>query len=116
MSFAPPKKVYRELRFNVLLPAECFTEKQNTKELLKGEKLLVQGIIDCLYITKNGKLRLLDYKTDYIRGSKNDVKKELEKRYGTQLQIYKRAAAIITGRAVDKCIIYSLSSGLEIEI
>ncbi len=109
------EKVYRELRFNVLLPAEDFTESRDTKELLKGEKLLVQGIIDCLYIT-NGNLRLLDYKTDNIRGNKDDVKTELEKRYKTQLQIYKKAAAIITGRTVDKCIIYSLASGLEIEI
>lgn len=37
-------------------------------------------------------------------------------RYRTQLLIYKQAATIITGKAVDKCIIYSLASGLEIEI
>ena len=110
------EKVYRELRFNVLLPAENFTENQDKKNLLKGEKLLVQGIIDCLYITSTGKLRLLDYKTDYVRGSKNDIKRELVERYRTQLLIYKQAATIITGKAVDKCIIYSLASGLEIEI
>ena len=109
------RKVWRELRFNVLLPACDFTEDAERKRLLADEKLLVQGIIDCLYITSDGKLRLLDYKTDRIpRG--NHAAEFLRKRYKDQLESYKKAAAVITGMPLDRCIIYALSCGLEIDI
>ena len=109
------RKVWRELRFNVLLPACDFTEDAERKRLLADEKLLVQGIIDCLYITSDGKLRLLDYKTDRIpRG--NHAAEFLRKRYKDQLESYKKAAAVITGMPLDRCIIYALSCGLEIDV
>jgi len=31
--------------------------------------VLVQGVIDCYYELPDGRLRLVDYKTDYIRKS-----------------------------------------------
>lgn len=109
------KRVWRELRFNVLLPASDFTENSERKLLLSGEKLLVQGIIDCLYVTSDGKLRLLDYKTDHLpRGQ--DAAEILKARYKNQLESYKKAAALITGMPLDRCIIYALSCGLEIDV
>lgn len=108
-------KVWRELRFNVLLPACDFTEDPERKLLLADEKLLVQGIIDCLYITSDGKLRLLDYKTDRIPRGKHAAEL-LRNRYRDQLESYKKAASVITGMPLDRCIIYALSCGLEIDV
>lgn len=109
------RKVWRELRFNVLLPACDFTEDSERKLLLADEKLLVQGIIDCLYITSDGKLRLLDYKTDRIPRGKHAAEL-LRNRYRDQLESYKKAASVITGMPLDRCIIYALSCGLEIDV
>ena len=49
----------------------------NTKEIYNtqnSENILVQGIIDLYYISKDGKLKLIDYKTDYVeKGEENKL-------------------------------------------
>jgi hypothetical protein len=40
------KKLYREFRFNVKLPADDFTTDEELKELYRQEHVLVQGVID----------------------------------------------------------------------
>ena len=77
-------------------------------EDLDGE-ILVQGIIDLYYITKDDKLVLLDYKTDYSKS-----REELINKYKTQLEIYKKALEESLKRKVDKVYIYSLSKWGEI--
>ena len=52
------------------------------------ENILVQGIIDLYYIDKNGKLVLVDYKTDYVEAGKEN---ELVEKYKEQLYLYKDA-------------------------
>ena len=63
------KKLYRELRFNVNLPAELFTESNERREALSGKFVLVQGVMDCIIEESNGNLTLVDYKTDRLSPS-----------------------------------------------
>jgi ATP-dependent helicase/nuclease subunit A len=110
------KTLNRELRFNVHLSASAFTENKDT--VLHNERVLVQGIIDCLFETADGKTVLLDYKTDYIpkEMSELDAEKMLIDRHVTQLSYYAAACKTIIGKEVDKVLIYSFGLGKAIEI
>ena len=92
------KRVYREKRFNIGLPASAFGGS--------GEEVLVQGVIDCFYENPDGSFTLVDYKTDYVRQGEEAVLKE---RYGTQLYLYSLYVKKVTGKAVSKAYLYSLS-------
>ena len=76
----------------------------NSNELFEGtnELILVQGVIDIYYISKDDKLILVDYKTDYVK-----EEKELIERYKSQLDLYKRALEKALNKKVDKECIYS---------
>ena len=85
----------------------------NSNELFEGtnEPILVQGVIDIFYISKDDKLALVDYKTDYVK-----EEKELIERYKSQLDLYKRALEKALHRKVDKECIYSTYLNKCIEI
>lgn len=67
----------------------------------KQETVLIQGIIDAYY-EKQGKIYLMDYKTDRV-----NKKEDLIQRYQTQLDYYKEALERITGKTVAGIYIYS---------
>jgi len=72
-----------------------------------GETVMVQGIIDAFF-EEDGKLVLVDYKTDSV---KEDVKEVLTKRYRTQLLYYEQALVQITGKQVGERMIYAFTNG-----
>ena len=55
------------------------------------------------YIDKDGKLVLIDYKTD-----KYGTSIELEEKYKLQLELYKRALEDATGKKVDRASVWPL--------
>lgn len=75
------------------------------------ENILVQGIIDLYYITKDGKVVLVDYKTDKVK-----TEAELIEKYKEQLEIYKKALEHALNKKVEKTYIYSIYLDKEIEI
>ncbi|MNC31759.1 ATP-dependent helicase/nuclease subunit A [compost metagenome] len=98
---ASAKEVRRELAFTLGLEAgelypDCAPEA--AKELV-----LLQGIIDCLFEDSDGRLVLLDYKTDRTKGLSDG---ELAERYRVQLRLYERAVADIWGRKPDELAVY----------
>ncbi|MCR4656014.1 MAG: helicase-exonuclease AddAB subunit AddA [Lachnospiraceae bacterium] len=62
---------------------------------------IIQGIIDAYFI-EDGKIVVVDYKTDRVNGPE-----ELIKRYELQLDLYARALSILLGQNVGEKIIYS---------
>lgn len=96
------KKLYREIPFTMEVecdevfgsPAGCGHE---------GETVVLQGIIDC-YFEEDGKLVLVDYKTDYIPEGEIEGIKE---KYRTQVEYYARALKQITGKEIAGKYIYS---------
>ncbi len=116
VSLKEAKTINRELRFNVHLDAVAFTEAKNS--ILNNERVLVQGIIDCLYEDADGKTVLLDYKTDSVpKGmTLDDAENMLIDRHVTQLSYYAAACKTIIGKNVDKVVIYSFALGKSIEI
>ena len=113
------KKLYREQRFNLLLPASKFTSDEKRKVALENEKILVQGVIDLFMIDRDGRITLCDYKTDHLsREELSDirlVKKKLFDRHGQQLRYYAEAIKALTGKRPDRICVYSLPFGEAID-
>lgn len=95
-----PRSLYREIPFTMKL------------ESPGQDKTFVQGMIDCWFI-EDGEAVLVDYKTDTIHGSKEEVSKILESRYKTQLYIYAEAITKITGFHVKESIIWLVNAKNE---
>ncbi|MCG7407859.1 helicase-exonuclease AddAB subunit AddA [Paenibacillus sp. ACRRX] len=121
------KLVYREMPFSYGLTAtEAYAIEMNQVETDMGDKLrfvatstfaarddaglldhetvLVQGVIDCLF-EHEGKLILLDFKTDRVRAARGGVQ-ALVDHYRFQLGLYARAIEKIWKRPVDVQVLY----------
>ena len=112
------KKLYRELRFHASLPAARFTADKEKKMSLLDERIFVQGVIDCYYVTEDGKTVLLDYKTDSFPedyGAKK-ITSILRKRHSLQLYYYKLALERLLLAPVDRVEIYSFALGKTVEL
>ena len=95
------KEVHKEQPFYVNIPA-----KKIYDEAEENEMILVQGIIDLYFIDKEGKLVLVDYKTDYVE---NGNVAKLEEKYKVQLDLYKEALEKTLNRKVDRAMIWALN-------
>lgn len=104
------KRIIREFRFNVMISADEFTED----ERLKNEKVLVQGVTDCIYENEAGELILVDYKTDRV--SYDNYVEELTLRHKNQLTYYKKACEMMFERPIDRVIIYSVPLAKNVEV
>lgn len=93
----------KEKPFVIYLPyEEVYHEGEGS-----GEYVMVQGIIDACF-EENGKLILVDYKTDHVA---QNVQQVLTQRYRTQLEYYAHALGQITGKSVEERIIYAFANG-----
>lgn len=120
--FLSAKRTFREFRFNLLLPAADFTENEELKARLAdaGETVTVQGVFDCVFEDADGRLVLLDYKTDYMsyeeRQNPETGRRKLLERYRLQLKYYREAVLRLFGRYPDETYIYSLALGEAIAV
>lgn len=114
------KKLYREFRFNTKLPAEDFTEDEEKKKLLRGEYILVQGVIDCVIERADGTLHLIDYKTDRLNAEERKhpelADARMRRAHSLQLSYYSSAVELIFGKRPSRVGVYSLHAGREIDI
>ncbi len=113
------RKIWRERRFNIKLPASNFTSDSTLKEKLEDESVLVQGVIDLLFIDESGKTVLVDYKTDYFSDSdiaSGKAEKMLKERHTRQLMYYSEACKRLLGKEVDSIMVYSFSLSKTVDI
>ena len=89
------QRVERELPFSMLFPAN-----RVYPEMLDGEDLFLQGIIDTAFL-EEGSWVLVDYKTDRLD------EESLVERYRIQLMLYKEALERLTPYPVKEVYIYS---------
>jgi ATP-dependent exoDNAse (exonuclease V) beta subunit len=113
-------KVQRELKFGILTPMRTLTKNQELAQKLGEETLFVQGSIDLLLTMPDGRLILVDYKTDRIsdeeRANPALLAKRMKKRHGHQLDCYASAVRDLLGRAPDEVRIYSLPLGATLKL
>ncbi len=109
----------REMRFNVRLDAEAFTSSEADRALYRGEKLLVQGVIDCFFRDGDG-ITVVDYKTDrlspYELSHRDAAAEKLLARHARQLGYYAIALGEMYGERVAHVCIYSLPLGDHIDV
>lgn len=99
------KSVYKELPFT------RFINANRVYKSVENEKIITQGIIDLLFIDKDDKLVLIDYKTD-----KKASVRTIKERYSIQISLYREAAEEILKRRVDESYIYLLSVGKIVNV
>ena len=100
----------REQPFVYGIPASRLLDpghRNSGSEALDKELLMIQGIIDA-YFVENGKVILLDYKTDSV-GSMD----ELWKRYETQMDYYRESLEKLTHLPVSERRLWSFKLGLD---
>ena len=109
------KNVYRELRFNLQLPATEFTEDEQRIAAYADREILVQGVIDCIIERKDGSIALYDYKTDRLTNEelsdRSLAEKRLREKHSMQLNIYALAIEKIFSRSPSVIEVYSLPLG-----
>ena len=101
----PEGDAYFEIPFTLTLPA-CQVYHP-CDGLHPEDRVLVQGIIDCWYRLADS-ITLIDYKTDRISGDDDLCAKELQLRYGGQLDYYARAIETAAGIPVTRRLIWHI--------
>ncbi|WP_313237481.1 helicase-exonuclease AddAB subunit AddA [Sporosarcina ureae] len=98
-------QVLRETPFTYALPA------------VEGEFQLLQGIADCLF-HEDGEWVLVDYKTDDMSKFHSDqaIAKEMQVRYGTQLNLYKNVLESILSIEIKEMLLYLFSEAKIISL
>ena len=96
------ERVYRELPFNLSIPAE-------TVGRAGGGNVAVQGIIDLIF-EEDGKWVIVDYKSNFITA---ESRADLVEHYAVQMRLYAKAAEMITRKPVSECILCFLRAGIE---
>ena len=94
-------EIHREFKFSILSPASDYGPG------LEGEKVLLQGVIDCWFAQGDG-LTVLDFKSDRIRPGGEQVRAE---EYRPQLEAYSRDLERITGRKVLRRVLWFFVTG-----
>ncbi|KAF6659226.1 helicase-exonuclease AddAB subunit AddA [Paenibacillus polymyxa] len=115
-------RIQRELPFtytmratdywNHSLPA-VLPEQKTVTESGQDDKVLMNGIIDCLFETPEG-LVLLDYKTDRI--TEYRTLSHLTDQYRFQLELYARVIKEITGKKVAEKWLYFIEAGESVQL
>ena len=105
------RRVYREQTFTLAMPLKSIYP--DTEGTGSGEDtVLVQGIIDCLVEEANG-LLVVDYKTDYYT---RETMPKLVEHYRYQVDLYSRAAAMLTGLPVTARYLYLFYHGEAVQV
>ena len=119
-AMAGARRVYRELRFNVKLPAAKFTTDPALRASLGERLILVQGVIDCVIEDKDGELRLVDYKTDRLTEAElcdeSLAEERLRAAHSEQLYYYSLAVSEMFGKRPRSAEVYSLPLGRTVAI
>lgn len=74
-----------------------------------GDKQIIQGVVDCLFLEDDGRWVLLDYKTDKVKHFVNNealLQQEMQKRYQLQLSLYTQAIEAILQVEIKEKVLY----------
>lgn len=104
------ERVEREWPFNLRMSAGEVLSSSELGENSTGERMLVQGVIDCCFIDDGGWV-LIDYKTD-----REDDMDLLRERYISQLNLYTRALDEVTHMPVRQKGLFLLRKGAFLDL
>lgn len=87
----------REFKFSIL------DDGENYGDGLQGEKVLLQGVVDCAILEDDG-ITIIDFKTDYVT---EETLENLIAHYRLQIQTYAQAMSRIYQKRVKAAYLYS---------
>ncbi len=99
--------VMREKRFAMQVPAASVYPELGAAA--EGETVVIQGMVDCAFL-ENGKLYILDYKTD------RETPQTLRARYAGQIAAYCDAMAACTPYPIGGAYLYSFHNRCVVEM
>ncbi len=99
-------EIRREFKFSVLMETDRYYAESC------DEKLMLQGVVDCIVFTDDG-LWVLDYKTDAVSAGQEA---ERAQEYLPQLTAYSEALSKIYNKPVVKKILYFFTTGTAFEL
>ncbi|HSQ89616.1 PD-(D/E)XK nuclease family protein, partial [Romboutsia sp.] len=76
--------------------------KDDNTNIDDEESLMLRGIIDA-YFEEDGKIVIVDYKTDFVNEENKD---DVVNRYRKQLDLYKNVLEELTGKEVKEKYVY----------
>ena len=94
-------KAVREFKFSILDDAAHYGEN------LKGDSVLLQGVVDCALIEDDG-ISIVDFKTDHVTEQFLD---QIRDRYTAQIETYAAALSRIFRKPVKLKALYLFSTG-----
>ncbi len=98
--------VLREFKFSILSDSSQYGDG------LDGEKVLVQGVVDCALLEEDG-ITVIDFKTD--RTTVENTAKIVD-RYAGQVQVYAEALARIYKKKIKRKLLYLFDADLFVEV
>ena len=116
------RAIKKEFRFYAAVPADTLTTDAALAEKLRAEgaTVLVQGVVDCFFEDEDGRIVLVDYKTDRLTAAeladRSLAEAKLRERHTDQLTYYRHAVEKMLGRPVDEVVVYSLPLGDTVAI
>ena len=100
------RQAHREFKFSVLVDAGGYFPQ------VKGERLLLQGVVDCWFETDNG-ITVLDFKSDRVG---EDTVQQRAEDYRPQLDAYEKALTELTGKPVTRKILWFFALDRAVEL
>lgn len=104
--------VEREIPFSLGIPAQ---RAFKTWSGGKDETVLMQGVVDCVFQDKSGRIVLLDYKTDTIEGrfpgGFAEAYSTLKERYELQISLYQEALEESWNVPIDETHVFFFDGG-----
>ena len=79
---------------------------------VEGEQLLLQGVVDCWFETKDG-ITVLDFKSDRVDAS---TVEQRARDYRPQLEAYANALTRLTGRPVTRRVLWFFALDRAVEV
>lgn len=96
------ERFWRERRFSVQASASLLGGKAE-------ETVLLQGVVDCFFEEADGRITVVDYKTDRVKDGS-----ELREKHRMQLECYRLAVSAMTGKPVAGTAIWSFCLNREV--
>jgi len=97
---------HREFKFSLLVPAQTYFPGA------EGEKVLLQGVVDCWFETSEG-ITVLDFKSDRVDES---TVQQRARDYQPQLEAYTKALSELTERPVVRRLLWFFGVNRAIEV
>ena len=101
----------REVPFHMEISSTDI-DKNLPIDIYGDEKIMLQGIIDC-YFEENGKIILVDYKTDSVKNGEVNL---LVEKYKSQLDYYAKALRVTLDKEVKESYLYLFSIDEAVEV